>query len=1018
MAAPGLDEVMAFLTDHGFASAASALRDDVLARTFAAGDADSDAALDPQLPPLRLPVSTSGGGGAAAASPGSSSDTASSSAFVSMRSSPSGMLNPYGLWSPRHSDASSSEIEFGTARQYDATDFFFQEGWLYDDHLFHSKPELDGDNEEDKEEDKFVLGVHDGSGSIEMGVLSAGDDHRHEHVGDDGCEGCAEVYTCSSPLCGCCGEGLKNEEGLEVVKDSSSTVYGRYQIIDDQTEILDECGTDGFQLKHPGDVVLECHLPRDSGEGDERSELSVVEKELQMLSSFGTSADADAFTSPGLVHDITDNAKLDDSIEKNMKNSSNKHLKESYSIEPFTESAVDDAFEFGDIGPLNSDVQNSSVKAHEEDPETNIDLALANFHREYEVFELRIVHRKNSLPSSHPLHRRKPAEPQRQHQDHVPDLPALLAALSAARTASDLAAALSPHRPVSPRLLGTLLSRLPDARRGVALLDLLAPDLPASALLIPYNLLLRSACRAGLLRLASGLLLEMRDRGVAPDAFSYSTLLAALTRAGHLDHALTFLPLMEDDAVAPDLVLFSNLIHLALRGGDAPRALALFSRLRGAGIKPDLKAYNAAIAAYCKSDLLRDAKRLLLHEMPSDGVAPDAESYSPILAALARRGRHLAAVSLFTHMRAVARVKPDLSVFNIVLNAYGQLDLAREGDRLFWSMRRAGVAPSVVTYNTMLRVYGDAGLFGEAVHLFGLMRSASSDGGDRGGRVKPNVVTYNTMIAIHGKSLEDEKAGSLVQDMQANGIQPNAITYSTILSIWVKAGKLDRAGKLFAKLREAGTEIDPVLYQTMVVAYERAGLVSQGKRLLHDLKDSDNVPKETAIKILASAGRVDEAAWLFRRAADAGEVRDLSVYRVMIDLFAKNRRHRNVVEVFDEMRKAGCLPDSETIAITMNAHGKLKEFDKAATLYREMRKEGCVFSDRVHFQMVSLLGAQKDFDALETLLGELSDDPSIDKRELYLVAAGVYERACKFDESSQIISQIRSPNAFGVKKFR
>uniref|UniRef100_A0A8R7PM75 Pentatricopeptide repeat-containing protein n=1 Tax=Triticum urartu TaxID=4572 RepID=A0A8R7PM75_TRIUA len=140
----------------------------------------------------------------------------------------------------------------------------------------------------------------------------------------------------------------------------------------------------------------------------------------------------------------------------------------------------------------------------------------------------------------------------------------------------------------------------------------------------------------------------MRARGVAADGFSYSTLLAALT----------FLPLMEADAVAPDLVLFSNLIHLALRAGDAPKALALFSSLRAAGIRSDLKAYNAAIAAYCKPDLLRDAKRLLLLDVPTDGVAPDAESYAPVLAALARRGWHLVAVSLFSHMRAVARSSP------------------------------------------------------------------------------------------------------------------------------------------------------------------------------------------------------------------------------------------------------------------------------------------------------------------------------------------------------------------------
>jgi hypothetical protein len=91
MAAPGLDQVMAFLTDHGFAGAASALRDDVLART-AAGDGSHAAALDPHLPPLRMPASAAGAGAGtpAPASPGSSSGSASSSAFVSMRSTPSG----------------------------------------------------------------------------------------------------------------------------------------------------------------------------------------------------------------------------------------------------------------------------------------------------------------------------------------------------------------------------------------------------------------------------------------------------------------------------------------------------------------------------------------------------------------------------------------------------------------------------------------------------------------------------------------------------------------------------------------------------------------------------------------------------------------------------------------------------------------------------------------------------------------------------------------------------------------
>ncbi|KAK8453983.1 hypothetical protein SEVIR_5G375300v4 [Setaria viridis] len=394
MAAPGLDQVMAFLTDHGFAGAASALRDDVLART-AAGDDAPDAALDPRLPPLRMPGSASASGGGAGtpapASPGSSSGSASSSAFVSMRSTPSGLLNPYGLWSPRNSqsDASSSEMEFGTARQYDTTDLFFQEGWLYDDHLFPSM--LDDEDDEGKEEDKFVLGAHEGSERVEIGKLGAGHNHRHEHIGGDRCEGCAEVYTCSSPLCGCCGGGLKID-GLEVARSSSSTVYGRYQIMDDQTEILDDCAQGGFQLKQSRDVVFECDMLRDPGRGDDDSELSVVEKELQMLSSF----DTDAVANHG-VHDFTDNVELDDSSNKNLKSSSDKeYLKEGHRMQPFPESGdPDDAYEFQNVGSLNADVQHSTALKAEEDPETNIDLALSNFHREYEVFELRIIHRKN-----------------------------------------------------------------------------------------------------------------------------------------------------------------------------------------------------------------------------------------------------------------------------------------------------------------------------------------------------------------------------------------------------------------------------------------------------------------------------------------------------------------------------------------------------------------------------------------------------------------------------------------------
>lgn len=328
-----------------------------------------------------------------------------------------------------------------------------------------------------------------------------------------------------------------------------------------------------------------------------------------------------------------------------------------------------------------------------------------------------------------------------------------------------------------------------------------------------------------------------------------------------------------------------------------------------------------------------------------------------------------------------------------MIDAYGQLDLAREADRLFWSLRRLGVSASVVTYNSMLRVY----VFGEDIHLFRLMQRKD---------IRQNVITYNTMINIYGKSMEHEKVGNLVSEMQQRGIQPNAITYSTIISIWRRVGNLDRAAMLFQKLRSAGVEIEPVLYQTMIVIDERAGLVAHAKSLLHGLKHPENIPMETAITILAKADRVKEAAWVFRQAVEAGEVKGILVFRCMIDLFAKNKKHKNVIEMFDRMRAAGYFPDSEMIGTAMNAYGKLQEYEMADALYREMQEEGYIFLDRVHFQMLSLLGARRDFRGVESLLETLSADPNIDKKELHLVAANIYERGNKLYEASRIIGPI------------
>lgn len=91
MATTRVEDVMEFLTAHGFADAAAALRDDVRSLPGPADDDDGDGdalGLD-HLPPLRIsPGGRAGDGGALPAS--SAPSSRSSDAFVSPGLSPTG----------------------------------------------------------------------------------------------------------------------------------------------------------------------------------------------------------------------------------------------------------------------------------------------------------------------------------------------------------------------------------------------------------------------------------------------------------------------------------------------------------------------------------------------------------------------------------------------------------------------------------------------------------------------------------------------------------------------------------------------------------------------------------------------------------------------------------------------------------------------------------------------------------------------------------------------------------------
>jgi hypothetical protein len=71
--------------------------------------------------------------------------------------------------------------------------------------------------------------------------------------------------------------------------DSCAAAYGRYQIMDDQTEVLDKCVAEVFRfsLEVDADAELESDLLTNyKHTEDEKLDLSAVEKEVHILSPY------------------------------------------------------------------------------------------------------------------------------------------------------------------------------------------------------------------------------------------------------------------------------------------------------------------------------------------------------------------------------------------------------------------------------------------------------------------------------------------------------------------------------------------------------------------------------------------------------------------------------------------------------------------------------------------------------------------------------------------------------------
>lgn len=233
--------------------------------------------------------------------------------------------------------------------------------------------------------------------------------------------------------------------------------------------------------------------------------------------------------------------------------------------------------------------------------------------------------------------------------------------------------------------------------------------------------------------------------------------------------------LKEQPFYQPKAGTYMKLIVLLGRSGQPQQARNLFNSMIEEGLEPTAELYTALLAAYCRSNIIDEAFKILDEMKTLPLCQPDVYTYSILIKACV-----------------------DAARFDLVESLYEQ-------------MAERSITPNTVTQNTVLAGYGKVGKFDlmEKV-LNGMLDSSSS---------KPDVWTMNTIISLFGNMGQVETMEKWYEKFRNFGIEPETRTFNILIGACGKKKMYDKMSTVMEYMRKLSFPWTTSTYNNVIEAF-------------------------------------------------------------------------------------------------------------------------------------------------------------------------------------------------------
>ncbi|KAL7160736.1 hypothetical protein ACSBR2_041404 [Camellia fascicularis] len=476
--------------------------------------------------------------------------------------------------------------------------------------------------------------------------------------------------------------------------------------------------------------------------------------------------------------------------------------------------------------------------------------------------------------------------------------------------------------------------------------------------------------RCGALDDAHHMFDELSIRGIG-DLVSWNSIVAAYVQNGDPWTALKMFDKMNLDTgfrFRADAITIVNILPACASAGVRGKQVHGYA-VRNRLLK-DLFVANALVDMYAKNGLMDEANKVF------EGMeVKDVVSWNAMVTGYSQIGRCDEALSLFEKMRE-ENIELNVVTWSAVIAGYAQRDHGYEALNVFRQMQLCGSEPNVVTLVSLLSGCASARalLQGKETHCYAIKCVLSLDGSDPG----DNLMVINGLIDMYSKCKSTKIARAIFDSIASK--ERNVVTWTVMIGGYAQQGDSNDALELFSIMLNRHYSVVPNAFtiSCALMACAHLAALRLGSQIhAYVLRNSYGfvMPFEAncLIDMYAKSGDVNAARAVF----DNMYHRNAVSWTSLMTGYGMHGRGEEALQVFDEMRRAGLVPDGVTFVVLLYACSHSGMVDQGIKIFNRMRLEYGVVPGVEHYAcMVDLLGRAGRLNEAMKLIEGMPMEPS------------------------------------------